>query len=150
MGQLQEFFHLFLGCKPFLIKINQLNSLPGRHRIGGQTGGIFEPPPKTLYLKRVLLMVLIREKIQNYVSIPTLIVSFNDKRWRRSGNISRLLSSIIFWRRRHLELNMDSFVDDYVPQDFSDITRKCVCLLILIIFLKSRCLGMTQPLMSLR
>jgi hypothetical protein len=65
-----------------------------------------------------------------------LTALFNDKHWQKSGNISRLLRSIIFWRRRHLELNMDSFIDGCVPQSFSDITKKCVCLLIFISFLE--------------
>ena len=79
---------------------------------------------------------LISENAQNYVLIPTLIVSFNDKHRRRSGNISRFLRSIIFWRRRCLELNMDSFVVGCVPKNFYDIPRKCVCLLIFISFLE--------------
>ncbi len=41
-----------------------------------------------------------------------------------------------FWRRRHLELNIDSFVGGCAPQNFSDITRKCVCLLIFISYLE--------------
>ncbi len=107
------------------------------HRIGGQKGGDIELPPETVCLKKSLVEgTPISENAQNYESIPMLIVSFNDKHRRRSGNISRLLRSIIFWRRRCLELNMDSFVVGCVPKNFSDITRKCLCLLIFISFLE--------------
>jgi hypothetical protein len=47
-----------------------------------------------------------------------------------------LFEKYIFWRRRRLEFNMDSFVDGCVPQNFSDITRKSGCLLIFISFLE--------------
>ena len=104
---------------------------------GSKRGDFWAPPQKKQrILRKVLLKVLIKKKVQNYVLIPTLITSFNDKHWQISGNISCPLRSIIFWRRRRLELNMDSFVDGCVPQNFSDITRKCVCLLILIFFLE--------------
>ncbi len=46
------------------------------------------------------------------------------------------MRSIIFWRRRDLELNIDSFIDGCVPQNFSDVTRKCVFFLIFISFLE--------------
>jgi hypothetical protein len=105
--------------------------------LGVKKGGFLSPPPKKHCIwSKVLLKVLIKKKVQNYVSISMLIALFNDKHWQRSGNISRLLRSIIFWRQRRLELNMDSYFDGCVPQNFSDITRKCVCLLILIFFLE--------------
>ncbi len=67
------------------------------------------------------------------ISIPPIPWP-NAQHQQRLGNISHLLRSIIFWRRRCLELNMDSFVGGCVPQNFSDITRKCVCLFIFVSF----------------
>ena len=89
---------LILLLGPYREQLSILTS--GRHRIGGQKGGIFSPPPlpkkKQCIWRKVLLKVLIKEYAKNYVWIPMLIASYNDKHWQRSGIISCLLRSIFF------------------------------------------------------